>query len=100
VSPRHEYELAYNGFLLTLPANQLPLLAMVPGVIAVHPDLIVVRESAAEPLEIDLQPELVNGVPAVNARCGPGGRHVRDAVPRRAARHGARSGGRRLRQYA
>jgi minor extracellular serine protease Vpr len=67
VSPRHEYELAYNGFLLTLPANQLPLLAMVPGVIAVHPDLVVVRESAAEPLEIDLQPELVNGVPAVNA---------------------------------
>jgi minor extracellular serine protease Vpr len=66
VSPRHEYELVYNGFLLTLPADQLPLLATVPGVIGIYPDLEVVRESVDD-FEIALAPQLVNGVPAVGA---------------------------------
>jgi minor extracellular serine protease Vpr len=67
VSPRHEFELAYNGFVLTLPADQLPLLAMVPGIAGIHPDVEVVRESVSDTLVVDAQPELVNGVPAVGA---------------------------------
>lgn len=67
VSPKHEFELAYNGFSLTLPARQLPLLAAVPGIAGIHPNLEAIRESVRDTLEINVQPELVNGVPAIQA---------------------------------
>ena len=71
VSPKHEFEQAYNGFSLTLPANKLPLLADVPGVIGIHPNPEAIAESVHETLEINAQPELVNGVPAIQALGAP-----------------------------
>ena len=67
VSPKHEFELAYNGFSITLPANKLPLLAVVPGIVGIHPNPEAIAESVHDTLEINAQPELVNGVPAIQA---------------------------------
>ena len=67
VSPKHEFELAYNGFSMTLPANKLPLLADVPGIVGIHPNPEAIPESVHDTLEINAQPELVNGVPAIQA---------------------------------
>ena len=67
VSPRHEFELAYNGFSLTLPANQLPLLASVPAIAGIHENPEAVREDEPDSIELNVQPELVNGVPAIGA---------------------------------
>lgn len=67
VSPRHEFELAYNGFSITLPANQLPLLASVPAIAGIHENPEAVRENDSDVIEIAAQPELVNGVPAIGA---------------------------------
>ena len=67
ISPKHEFELAYNGFSITLPASQLPLLAAVPGIVGIHANPEAIAESVSDTLEIDVQPELVNGVPAIGA---------------------------------
>ena len=67
VSPKHEFELGYNGFSITLPARQLPLLAVVPGIVGIHPNPEAIPESVHDTLEINAQPELVNGVPAIQA---------------------------------
>ena len=67
VGPKHAFELGYNGFSITLPASKLPLLATVPGVVGVHQNPEVIRESVHETLEINAQPELVYGVPAIQA---------------------------------
>lgn len=68
-NPRHVYEEALNGFALTLPADQLPLLASVPGVEAIYPDAEVVADSALRgEAEVPAPaPELLESVPAIGA---------------------------------
>lgn len=68
-NPRHVYEEAVNGFALTLPADQLPLLASVPGVVGIYPDTEVVPDYVPRG-ESDAPapaPELLESVPAVGA---------------------------------
>ena len=67
VSPKHEFELAINGFALSLPASQLPLLASIPGVTGIYEDLPMVAEDMSESAVTNVQPELVHGVPAIQA---------------------------------
>ncbi|HEX6159429.1 MAG TPA: S8 family serine peptidase [Thermoanaerobaculia bacterium] len=67
VTPKHEFELAINGFALTIPANQLPLLAAIPGVTGIYEDLVMEREDDSESVVKNIQPELSTSVPAVQA---------------------------------
>lgn len=67
VSPKHQFELAINGFALTIPANQLPLLASVPGVTGIYQDHPMEREDLSESVVTNIQPELATSVPAVQA---------------------------------
>ena len=67
VSPHLQFELAYNGFVMTLPANQLPLLVTVPGVIGIYPNEEMAGESIAGTVEVNVRPELANSVPAIGA---------------------------------
>jgi minor extracellular serine protease Vpr len=68
-NPRHVYEEALNGLALTVPADQLPLIAALPGVVGIYPDAEVVRDAALRE-ESDAPapaPELSQSVPAVKA---------------------------------
>jgi minor extracellular serine protease Vpr len=67
VSPRHEFELVINGFSLTLPANQLPLLASVPGVTGIFENVAISGEDLSESAVMNVSGELAVGVPAVGA---------------------------------
>lgn len=69
VNARHTYEEALNGFALTVPADQLALIASVPGVVGIYPDEAVVRDHSplgeeGVPAEA---PELAASVPAIGA---------------------------------
>jgi minor extracellular serine protease Vpr len=68
-NPRHMYEEALNGFALTLPADQLPLLASVPGVVGIYPDAEVVPDyTLTGEAEVPAPaPELLESVPAIGA---------------------------------
>ena len=67
VSPKHQFELAINGFAISLPANQLPLLASTPGVTGIYEDVPMEREDLSESAVMDVQPELAISVPAIQA---------------------------------
>ncbi|MEW6522859.1 MAG: S8 family serine peptidase [Bacillota bacterium] len=43
VTPGFRFEEAYNGFTLTLPANEIPLLAGIPGITGIFADVEVVH---------------------------------------------------------
>lgn len=67
VSPKHEFELAINGFSMTLPANQLPLLAAVPGVTGIYENIPVFAEDVSETAVMNASPELALSTPAIKA---------------------------------
>ncbi|QRN98638.1 S8 family serine peptidase [Archangium violaceum] len=67
--PRHVYEEALNGFALRVPADQLALIASLPGVVGIYPDAEVVREQGLKE-DTDAPapaPELTESVPAIGA---------------------------------
>ena len=67
VSPKHQFELAINGFAISIPANQLPLLASTPGVTGIYADVPMEREDLSDSVVMNVQPELAFGVPAIQA---------------------------------
>jgi minor extracellular serine protease Vpr len=68
VSPRHEFEQVFVGFSLTIPANQLPLLASVPGVVGIYENVaILAPESIDESAVMNVRPELATSVPTTGA---------------------------------
>ena len=64
---RHEFEQVYNGFLITLPANKLPLLASLPGVVGIFPNVEVTREDLSENAVMEVSPELATSTLTVKA---------------------------------
>ncbi len=69
VNPRHTYEEALNGFALTVPADQLALIAAIPGVAGIYADPEVIPDQAPlgeEGVPVEA-PELVESVPAIGA---------------------------------
>ena len=67
VSPKHQFELVINGFSLTLPANQLPLLAATPGVTGIYENIPVHKEDVSESAVMNVSPELALSTPAIKA---------------------------------
>ncbi len=67
VSPRHEFELAINGFSMTLPANQLPLLAAIPEVTGIYENIPVSPENLSESAVMNVSPELAVSTPRIQA---------------------------------
>ena len=67
VSPKHQFELVINGFSITLPANQLPVLAATPGVTGIYENIPVVREDVSESAVPNVSPELALSTPAIKA---------------------------------
>ncbi len=68
-NPRHSYEEALNGFALTVPADQIALIAAIPGVAGIYADPEVLPDQAplgeeGVPTEA---PELTESVPAIGA---------------------------------
>src|SRR5687767_11241791 len=58
VRQQFEFEQVYNGFLITLPAKQLPILAAFPGVIGIYPNVEITREDLSENAVMNVSPEL------------------------------------------
>ncbi|HEX6177420.1 MAG TPA: S8 family serine peptidase [Thermoanaerobaculia bacterium] len=67
VSPKHEFDQVYVGFTLTLPANQLPVLAAVPGVTGIYPNVEVSREDMREDAVMNVSPELAGSTLKIGA---------------------------------
>ncbi|HYC88163.1 MAG TPA: S8 family serine peptidase, partial [Thermoanaerobaculia bacterium] len=68
VSPKHEFELVINGFSITLPADQLPILAATPGVTGIYENIPVAKEDVSESAVPNVAaPELALSTPAIKA---------------------------------
>jgi minor extracellular serine protease Vpr len=67
VSPKHEFELAINGFSITVPANKLPVLAAIPGVTGIYENVPVSPENVTESAVPNASPELALSTPAIKA---------------------------------
>lgn len=67
VSPKHEFELAINGFSITVPANKLPVLAATPGVTGIYENVPVSPEDVSESAVVNVSPELAVSTPAIKA---------------------------------
>jgi len=67
VSPKHEFELAINGFSITVPANKLPAVAAIPGVTGIYENIPVHREDVSESAVTNVSAELAQSAPAIKA---------------------------------
>jgi minor extracellular serine protease Vpr len=67
VSPKHEFELAINGFSITVPANKLPVIAAIPGVTGIIENVPVSPENVSESAVMNASPELAVSTPAMKA---------------------------------
>jgi minor extracellular serine protease Vpr len=67
VSPKHEFELVINGFSITVPAKQLPVIAATPGVTGIYENIPVVKEDVSESAVPNVAPELAVSTPAIKA---------------------------------
>ena len=67
VSPKHEFELAINGFSITVPANKLPVIAATPGVTGIYENIPVHKEDVSESAVMNASPELALSTPAIKA---------------------------------
>lgn len=67
VSPKHEFELAINGFSITVPASKLPAIAAIPGVTGIYENIPVSPENVSESAVMNVSAELAISTPAVKA---------------------------------
>ncbi|HEX8254432.1 MAG TPA: S8 family serine peptidase, partial [Thermoanaerobaculia bacterium] len=67
VSPKHEFELAINGFSISVPANQLPAIAAIPGVTGIYENIPVSPENVSESAVMNAAAELADSTPAIKA---------------------------------
>lgn len=67
VSPKHEFELAINGFSITVPASKLPAVAAIPGVTGIYENITISPENVSESAVMNVSAELADSTPAVRA---------------------------------